>query len=185
MTLAELDRLERETNKDKSKNLKGIVTPAEKIIVCLGETRKANILKLNYSMNYFILTDYRIVDEFAGFTNIMLDKIATVELKSFIGSELYVGIPQNSTEIVSNITYANNGIRFHRVVPTITDKAYIKWLADELNKYISESKIRLRSNTTPNNDNDIAGQLEKLTFLYQSGSITQAEYKKAKDKLLS
>jgi hypothetical protein len=188
MTFTELANLEKETNKNKSHNLKGIVTPSEKIIICLGELRKALWSKV---LIIFVLTDYRLLANLIGFTNVMLDKIVNVKNKSTNdGYQVYIGLSENSVETEGGATFTENGINYHLVYWTKNkDDAHIKWLTDELNKSISEAKIRLRTNTInvkiTQDVNDIAGQLERLASLYNSGAITQSEYNKSKEKLLS
>ncbi len=188
MTFAELDRLEKETCKKQSKNLSGIITSEENVIVCLGEYKRV----LWYdTVSYFVLTDFRVLADCIGFVNIMLDKIVRVENKRNLdGHTLYVGLPEYSAEPVGGAAFSENGVNYYRVYFTKSDAAYSKWLTDELNKRISEAKIRLRSNTVNvkiagQDENSIAGQLEKLASLYHSGAITQSEYNKAKEKLLS
>jgi hypothetical protein len=189
MTFIELDSLEKETNKNKSKNLIGLVTPSEKVIICLGENKKVLWSDL---VNFFVLTDYRLLANLMGFTNVMLDKIVNVKNRRTLdGHQVYIGLSENSVETEGGAAFTENGISYHLVYWTKDkDDAYIKWLTDELNKSISEAKIRLRSSTVnvkiaQQDVNDIAGQLERLASLYNSGAITQSEYNKAKEKLLS
>ena len=184
MTLTELDNLEREINKNRSANLRGLITSAEKVIVCLGDFKKASLLNWGDSITYFILTDYRLISNCLGFTNVMLDKIVNMENGWLVG--LQIGLQENSAESVGAISHSKRGLNYYTVLMT-TDADYVNKLIGLMNKYISESKIRLRSNTVniKQDENDIAGQLEKLASLFKSGAITQSEYNKAKEKLLS
>jgi hypothetical protein len=191
MTFTELVNLEKGIYKNQSKNLQGIVTSVEKVVVCLGELQKSSFFKLANPLGYFVLTDFRVLAYDGGFTNVMLDKIVKIEVRSLIlAAELLIALPEYSSEPVGQISYSANGINYCNVLPLQSDIAYVNRLAGEMNKYISEAKIRLRSNTitvntTQQGINNIAGQLETLASLYNSGAITQSEYNKAKEKLLS
>jgi len=181
MNFTELANLEKEIYQNQSKNLIGIVTPSEKIIVCLGEYQKPSLSNWGKSLDYFVLTDFRILanNNYMNFSNIMLDNITSVDIRNFFtGSELIIRVSESA-----RMSLGKSG----NVLPRdFTDSNYIKWLAGEINKYVSEANIRLRSQPVITNQGDgLVDQLQRLASLYNSGAITQSEYQKAKDKLLS
>lgn len=187
ITFTELDSLEKEINKNKSRNLRGIVTTSENIIVCLYENKK--ILWYD-NVDYFVLSNYRLLVDYLGFKNILLDQIIDVKnTRTIDGYHIYIGLPKYSTEVVGEAALVEKEIKYYLVYFEKSDVTQVTWLTKELIKRVSEAKVRLRSTelnikVESNDKNDIVDQLSKLTSLYKSGSLTEEEYNKAKEKIL-
>ena len=86
---------------------------------------------------------------------------------------------KNSTLEISNLDFFfNQKIKEYSDLKKVTDKNEIREKLKEYNLYGSKA-------SKSKDSKKMSDQLEKLNSLYKSGAITEAEFKKAKNRIIN
>jgi len=195
-SLDELIQLEEDysrKNKRPSGNIRNRITNREKILFCYYEITKQWGFGIFPELVFYILTDLKLVasETGTGFTiryiDITLDKIKGIQI-----------IPKK-TLIVSSGVVITGYLRFYTMYDHNIDTIYLfRDLKDgnflqEIGSSIIQAKANLEFNLrssniskpSPFNSNSMVEQLEKLVELYKSGVLSDDEYKRAKERVIS
>jgi hypothetical protein len=179
-TLNELDQLEKQyspKNKRPSWNLRNRIGDDEKILFCYYEIREQDIL-------FYVLTDIKLIVTWNG---------SPRNLWEYQLNEVNNIVPNPSLGI-----FSSGGIVIHsKNTPPVTvfdgnkDRDFLQSISGSIQKAKANLDVRLRSSTininTPKtqNQDSIPEQFAKLADLYKSGVLTDDEFKRAKEKVLS
>jgi hypothetical protein len=176
-TLDQLDRLEHQysrKNNRPSKNLRNHIGDQEKVIFCYYEIREGIIA-------IYILTDTQLI--FSSINPIVLNEIALDRVKSVTVN--YAG------------WFGSGGIRVYfdarsdTMFYGIKNRNFLHRISGIILNAKANYDVRLRSPTITMNEplmpnqSSIAEQLEKLSELHESGTLTDDEYERAKGRILS
>src|SRR6266508_1070434 len=179
-TLDELDQLEQQyskKNKRASWNLRDRIGDDEKVLFCYYEIRQQDIL-------FYILTDIKLIVTWNG---------SPFNVWEYKLNEVNNVVPNHSLGM-----FGSGGIAVHsKSTPSVMifdgnkDRDFLQSISGIIRKAKANHEVRLRSATininTPktSNQNSIAEQLAKLADLHKSGVLTDDEFKRAKEKVLS
>jgi hypothetical protein len=176
-TLEELDRLEYQYSRRKnrpSRNLRNQIGDQEKVIFCYYEIREEGIA-------IYILTDTQLI--FSSINPILLNEIALNRVKSVTVN--YAG------------RFGSGGLRVYfdnrsdTMFYGIKNRNFLERISGINMKAKAHYDIRFRSPAITMNEpvmpnqSSMTEQLEKLSELHKTGALTDEEYKRAKERVLS
>lgn len=176
LTFDEINRIEDEyarKNKHKSYGLQNHIGDREKIIACYYVQNK--------NFDFCVLTDLKLLfNPFAStnkFFEVKLSEISQLQVNStgFLGQG---GI---------KVCFKNSSWNPCDIFMGIKDAVFLEGLTGAIQKAIANLDVRRQSaainiNATQNN---IADQLAKLADLYNAKVLTEDEYKRAKERVLT
>jgi hypothetical protein len=176
-TLEELDLLEHQysrRNNQPSKNLRNRIPDQENVIFCYYEIREGTIA-------LYLLTDTRLI--FSSINPLLLNEIVLDRVKSvtvnyagrFGSGGLRVYFDDRSDTMFYGIKNRNFLLRISGIILRAKANYEVRF---------HPPAITMHEPAMPD-QNSITVQLEKLSELHKSGVLTDEEYQRAKDRVLS
>ena len=205
-TLDEVIALEEEysrKNKRQSCDIRNLISNHEKIILCcynLVEIQNYFGMVTNSGRRpdllFYILTDVKLLMSYQvgltseiGFIDIPLDKIKEIQI--YPTSALF-NIKPSGISIIGYTEFyrvGNEASDAFFIFEGIKDSDFLQKVGVSIRQTKANFDFGLRSpnahRTTESNSNSTVEQLEKLADLYKSGVLSDDEYKRAKEKVLS
>ena len=187
VSLADLDKLEHtiaQQNNRPSLDLINRIAPHEKIIFCLYDQHVVGwyfgLINPKPDISFWILTDFRLIycDYSASadrFKELMLNRLFRTNAISGLLNDAIISIYKSPD--VTETTFS------------LGDKNAANYMVAELNKAISQSKVRVQptvvnfQSTTPPTES-IVDQIKSLSVLRDSGVITEDEFVRAKQRII-
>ena len=187
ITLDELDLLDREyaqKNKRNNGNLRNLIGDHEKIIFCyhqLASIPNRSGFGAKLDILFYILTDIKLI-----FTSYASNPVYLMKINDI--TNVMINTPGFLRSGSMWIGYGNGKTPF---IEDFNDTDFLQGISDAIKKAKANLDVRSHSATininTPkiSSQESIAEQLVKLADLHKSGVLTDDEFKRAKERVLS